>query len=97
MSVLVLLEVQVKPEAIVDMKSYLAEILPETRAYDGCLGIDVYTNTEDKGNFVAVEYWDTRTHHQEYSAWRTEKGDMEKISTMTAGPPNIRFYERIDA
>ena len=97
MSVLVLLEVQVKPEAIADMKSYLAKILPETRAYDGCQGIDVYTNTEDKGNFVAVEYWNTRTQHQKYSTWRAEKGDMDKIGTMTAGPPKIRYYERIDA
>lgn len=97
MSVLVLLEVQVKPEAIADMKSYLAEILPETRVYDGCDGINVYTNTEDKGNFLAVEFWNTRIHYQKYSAWRTEKGDMDKIGTMTAGPPNIRYYEKIDS
>jgi quinol monooxygenase YgiN len=97
MSVLVLLEVEVKPEAIADMKSYLAEILPETRAYDGCQGIDVYSNTEDTGNLVAVEYWDSRTHHEKYSAWRTEAGDMDKVGTMIAGPPNIRYFERIDA
>ena len=48
MSVLVLLEVQIKSESIADMKSYLAEILPATRAYDGCQGIDIYFNTEDK-------------------------------------------------
>ena len=97
MSVLVLLEVQVKPEVIADMKSYLAEILPDTRAYDGCQGIDVYVNTEDTGNIVAVEHWDSRTHHEKYAAWRTEIGDMDKIGAMLAGPPSFRYFERIDA
>ena len=45
MSVLVLLEARVKSEDISNMKSYMAEILPDTCAYDGCQGVDVYFNT----------------------------------------------------
>ncbi len=96
MSVLVLLEVQVKPEDISDMKSYMSEILPDTRAYDGCQGIDVYFNTEDTSSMVGVEHWDSRAHHEKYMAWRTETGVMDKIGTMFAGPPSIRYFERID-
>ena len=44
MSVLVLLEAQVKPENISDMKTFMAKILPDTRAYDGCQGVDSYFN-----------------------------------------------------
>ena len=97
MSVLVLLEVQVKPEVIPDMKSYMAEILPDTRAYDGCQKIDMYFNTEDTGNIVVVEYWESRAHHEKYAAWRTETGFMDKIGTMLAGPTSLRYCERIDA
>ena len=97
MSVLVLLEVQVKPEVIPDMKSYMAEILPDTRAYDGCQRIDVYFNTEDTGSMVAVEHWDSRAHYEKYVAWRTETGVMDKIGTMLAGPPSFRYFEKIDA
>ena len=97
MSVLVLFEVQIKPERISDMKSILVEILPGTRAYDGCQGIDVYSNTEDTGTMVAVEHWDSRAHHEKYMGWRTETGFMDKLGPMLAGPPSVRYLERIDA
>ena len=41
MGVVVLLELQVKPEAVNDVKGMLKENLPDTRAYDGCQGLDV--------------------------------------------------------
>jgi quinol monooxygenase YgiN len=97
MSVLVLLEAPVKFEDISNMKSYMAEILPDTRAHDGCQGVDVYFNTEDAGNMVLVEYWDSRAHHEKYVGWRTETGVMDKIGAMLAGQPNIRYFERTDA
>ena len=97
MSVLVLLEAPVKSEDTSNMKSYMAEILPDTRAYDGCQGVDVYFNMEDSGNMVLVEYWDSRAHYEKYVGWRTETGVMDKIGAMLAGPPSIRYFERTDA
>jgi quinol monooxygenase YgiN len=96
MSVLALFELQVKPEDISNMKSYLAEILPDTRSYDGCRKIDVYFNTEDTSNMVVVEHWDSRAHHEKYVAWRTETGFMDRIDPMLAGPPSLRYFERVD-
>lgn len=97
MSVLVLLEAPVKPENVSKMKSYLAEILPGSRAYEGCQAMDVYFNTGDAGNMVVVERWDSRRHHEKYLAWRTETGVMDKLGGMLAGPPNVRYFERADA
>ena len=97
MSVLVLNEAQVKPDVVSDMKSFMAEILPDTRAYDGCQGVDVYFNTEDTGSVVMVEHWESRAHYEKYMAWRTETGVMDKIGAMLARPPSIRYFERIDA
>ncbi len=97
MSVLVLLEAQVKSEAVDDMKSFLAEILPDTRAYDGCQGIDAHFNIEDTGNMVLVEHWDSRAHYEKYLAWRTETGVLDKLGAMLTGPPSIRYFEKIDA
>ena len=97
MSVLVLLEAPVKSEDVFNMKSYMAEILPDTREYNGCQGVDVYFNTEDAGNMVLVEYWDSRAHYEKYVGWRTETGVMDKIGTVLAGPPSIRYFERADA
>jgi quinol monooxygenase YgiN len=97
MSVLVLFEFQVKPERISDMKSYMAEILPDTRAYDGCQKLDVYLDTEDTGSMVVVEHWDSRAHHEKYRAWRDGTGFLDTIGAMLAGPPRLRYLERIDA
>ena len=94
MSVMVLLEAPVKTEEVSNMKSYLAELFPETVAYDGCQGIDAYFDTEDGGKMVLVEHWDSRPHHEKYLGWRTETGVMDKLGRMLTGPPSIRYFER---
>ena len=97
MSVMVILEAPVKSEDISNMKTYLAEILPGSRAYDGCRGLDVYFNAEDEDKMVLVEHWDSRAAHEKYLGWRTETGVMDKLGGMLAGPPSIRYFERADA
>lgn len=97
MSVLVLLEAQVKPEDIPDLESYIAELLPDTRAYDGCQGVDAYFNSEHTGSMVLVEHWDSRAHYEKYLAWRTETGVLDRIVAMFVRPLNTRYFERIDA
>jgi quinol monooxygenase YgiN len=97
MSVLVLLEAPVKPEDVSNMKAFMAEILPGTRAYGGCQGIDVYFNVDDANKMVMIERWDSRAHHEKYLGWRTETGVMDKLGGMLAGPPSIRYFERVDA
>jgi len=97
MGVLVLLEARVKPEDVSNMKSYLAEIFPESRAYEGCQAMDAYFSMEDEGAMVMVERWESRPHHEKYLGWRTETGVMDKLGGMLAGPPSIRYFERADS
>jgi quinol monooxygenase YgiN len=96
MSTMVLLEMQVKPEAVNEVKTLLKQLLPDTRAYAGCQGIDIYGNLEDTGNLVFYERWDTREHYQKYLAWRTETGVLDQLSAKLTAPPKIRYYERVD-
>jgi len=96
MSVTVLLEMQVKPDAVGEMKSILKKMLPDTRAFDGCQSIDIYGNTEDSGNLVFYERWESRKHHESYMAWRREAGAMDQMAAMLVGTPSIRYFERID-
>lgn len=97
MSVLVLLEATVKPEEVTNMTSYLAEIFPDTRSYEGCRGIDAYFDTDNGSTIILAEHWESRPHHEKYVGWRTETGVMAKIGGMLAGPPSIRYFERTDA
>jgi quinol monooxygenase YgiN len=55
MSIPVLLEGQVQPDKIADMKSSMVQLFPGTRSYDGCQGIDGNFNMDDPGNMVMVE------------------------------------------
>jgi quinol monooxygenase YgiN len=97
MSAIVLLEIQVKPEAVDEMKAFLKKILPDTRAYNGCQGLDIYGNVDDPGNLVFYERWDSRQHYEKYLAWRTETGVVDQLGAMLAAPPSIRYFERVEA
>lgn len=96
MSVMVLLEMQVRPEAVNEVKAILKQILPDTRAYAGCQGIDIYDNLDDTGNLVFYQRWETRDHHQRYVAWRTETGLLEKLGAKLTAPPKLRYFDRVN-
>ncbi len=97
MSVMVLLEMQVKPEAVEEVKASLKTILPDTRSYAGCQGIDIYSNLDNGGNLVFYERWDSRDHYQKYLNWRTETGVLSQLVAKLSGPPNIRYFDHVDA
>ena len=97
MSIMVLVQADINPKFSHEMKSYLAEILPETRAFEGCHFIDVYFDTDKPNSMVLVEEWDSREHYQKYHAWRTHTGVIDKIRSMVDGTASIGFFEKIDA
>jgi quinol monooxygenase YgiN len=96
MSTVVLLDFRVKPDAIEETKKFLKKILPDTRAYPGCEGLDVYTNADDPTNFVFHERWQSKEHYQKYFAWRTENGSMDEFGSKLAGAPTVRYVNRED-
>ncbi len=96
MSVVVFLEMQIKPEAVNDVKAFLKDNLADTRAYAGCQGLDVYDNLDETGNLVIYERWDSRAQYEKYLAWRTETGAMDRVGAMLKAPPSIRYFERVD-
>jgi quinol monooxygenase YgiN len=91
MSVIVLVEIQVKPEAVNEAKGLLKQTLPDTRACAGCQGIDIYGDLDDMGDLVFYQHWETRAHHQRYTAWRMESGSPDRLISKLTGPPKIRY------
>jgi quinol monooxygenase YgiN len=96
MSVYVLIDTQVKPEALEQVKAALKAALPDTRAFDGCRGVNCYANAEDPNNLIIVDEWETRQHHAKYAAWREETGFNEQMMSALSAPPIFRFFERLD-
>jgi quinol monooxygenase YgiN len=95
-AVIVLLEFEVKPEAIESMKAMLKEILPDTRSFAGCQGVDVGSDADNPARFVFCERWASRDHYESYLSWRTETGMMEQFGAKLAGAPMIRHFNRAD-
>jgi quinol monooxygenase YgiN len=92
-SVLVLLEFNAKPGNADDIMNYMKAELHHTREYEGCNGITVQRNEDDSNNMVIVENWESLAHHEKYLAWRTERGDMEKMGAWVAGDASIRYFQ----
>ena len=93
MSVTVFLELDLKPENVNDLKSFMRDELHYTRGFDGCNSITVQTNQDDPSNMVLVENWDSKEQFERYLAWRTERGDVEKMGAWLTGSPSIRYFD----
>ncbi len=95
MSVIVLLEINVKPDNVDDVTNFLRDELHATRGFDGCNGLTFHRNQDDPNTMVAIEDWDSRQHYEKYLAWRTERGDLEKLGGWLTGEPSIRHFDNM--
>ena len=97
MAVIVILEVKAKPGTGNDLVSTFKELLPDTRAYEGIIDINVLQNQDDPDSLIAYERWETRAHYEKYLAWRTETGVIDALDEATVGEPSIRYFDVTDA
>lgn len=97
MSTIVLLEIKAKPEKLAELKAYIKGFLPDTRAYEGCHGVDVYGGLDDASDIVLYERWESRKHYETYLAWRVDTGVVAKLGDYATTPPSLRYFETVDA
>lgn len=93
MSCQVILTFNAKPDCIDKARAWLKNVLPDTRAFDGCVTLHVVQNQDDPTEIAIVEQWDSRQHYEKYLAWRTESGVMDEFRAMMAADPDIRFFD----
>ena len=91
----VVLEIKVKPEHVDELLATLAEQLPVTRAYDGCLEVYAYQDQDDPTTIMAIQEWDSRAHYEKYFEWRVQEGDIETLRPIVAAPLSKRFFDKI--
>jgi quinol monooxygenase YgiN len=97
MAITAFLEVQVKPEALDQgVHAALHAVLTETRAFAGCLGVEVLVDTKDPTRFVAVEQWESEEHDAAYRAWRAGDGQPTALAGFLAAPPVLTKYTVAD-
>ena len=96
MSVLFILELNIEPGEVDRYLGQFPNVLPDTRAFEGCEKITVHQNADDPSDVVLLEWWASKEAHQKYMAWREERGDIEKLMQGLTGPPKTRYFDTKD-
>ncbi len=89
MAVIAILECRFKPEHVEAGADWLRRVLVATRAFDGCLGVEVFQDRDDPARFLAVEHWASLEHDRAYRAWREGEGRVQEGAELFAGPRNL--------
>jgi quinol monooxygenase YgiN len=74
-----IVEFPVHAETRTEFITALNEILVDTRAFDGCRAVTVWTNESDDDNVWLYEEWETREHQAAYLNWRVETGNTAHL------------------
>ncbi|MDJ0351466.1 antibiotic biosynthesis monooxygenase family protein [Pseudarthrobacter sp. PH31-O2] len=85
------LDLTLKAEALPTAAEVLRGILGDTRAFDGCLGVDVLVDSHDPAHFLVVERWESIEHDSAYRAWRAGAG-ASGLAELLAAPPVLTHF-----
>ncbi|MDF1829224.1 MAG: quinol monooxygenase YgiN [Cycloclasticus pugetii] len=95
MTVDVILDLQVNPENREELLSVFMSILPDTRAFKGCQSVSVTSDEDDRHHIVLLEKWGQRSDYESYMAWRTERGDIDKLANLLSSPPTTHYLTTV--
>ena len=96
MAVLAKVEAHTRPDTIDALRDLLEEILPDTRTFAGCLGLETWQNQDDPQHFILTERWEARADHEKYLAWRMETGVLQQIVALLDCAPDISYHDEVD-
>ncbi len=92
MTLIALLELTLRPEAIADAPRVLHETLEATRAFPGCLGVEVLRGAGDPSRIMVVERWESPDSDAAYRAWRATPAGACQLASLLAGPPILTTF-----
>jgi quinol monooxygenase YgiN len=92
MALTVLLDLRLKPEAVLGAPAMLRDILTGTRAFEGCLGVDVLLDCEDPAHMILLERWASTEADAAYRKWRAGAGATE-LGTLLTSAPQVSMFE----
>ena len=96
MSIVIIVNFSVKPESLEELTNYLKEILPDTRSFEGCEGVELYQNKESSSNLTIRAKWVSEDAQKKYMSWRMETGVMNKLMSLLSEPVTMQYYNILD-
>ena len=87
MALTALLDLTLSQESLTDAPRVLHETLKATRAFPGCLGVEVLRATDDPTRILIVERWESVEADAAYRSWRASPEGASEIPGLLAGAP----------
>jgi quinol monooxygenase YgiN len=97
MAVTALLELRIKPEALSSIEDLLRKVLADTRAFPGCLGVEVLVDHTDPAHITLQESWESVEHDNAYRAWRASPEGVSGLGDVVAAPPVLTVFTTLFA
>jgi quinol monooxygenase YgiN len=89
--VIALLDLQLKADSLDTGLAMIHEILADTRAFAGCLGVSVLVDSNDPAHVVLYETWESAEHDRAYREWRAGPG-ASNLGSVLAAPPKPNLF-----
>jgi quinol monooxygenase YgiN len=89
-----IVEFSAQPETRAEFIEELNLILVDTRAFEGCLGVTVWTSESDAGKVYLLEEWASRDNQVAYLNWRTETNNTAHLGRFMSGPPRFLWLDQ---
>ena len=96
MSIMLIVDAKIKEDKLSEYADFFAEILPDTRNFEGNEGISLCVDEEDPSRIFLVEKLAAKENYEKYHHWREERGDLEKIRSFLDGRPNRVFLDIVN-
>lgn len=96
MAIIALLDLKLKADVLDDAKVVLGRVLTETRAFDGCLGVDVLVDADDETHWIAYERWESAEADAKYREFRAGPGKTTELGPLLTGAPGLTKFSVAD-
>ena len=87
-----LLDLHLRADRAADALPVVEAILRDTRAFDGCLGIEVLVDVADAAHVTVVERWRSLERDDAYRAWRATPEGASGLGDLVDRPPVLTRY-----
>lgn len=96
MALIALLDLTLKAETLDDAKVVLGRVLADTRAFDGCQGVDVLVDEDDETHWIAYERWESAEADAKYREFREGPGKITDLGPLLGGAPKLTKFTVAD-
>jgi len=87
-----LLDLTLAREAVADAPAIIHRTLAATRAFAGCLKVEVLVDADDETHVVLLEQWDSIDSDLAYRAWRATPEGASGLRGILAQSPRLTRF-----